>query len=297
MLELSFVNLYLIFAGLMGASAAMAAVWVATGVSAFRAYVYAALDARITELNGGQPVSRRASLVGHGRRFALSVINPFAGMRDDTITWAREMQRQARLTHDESTRRLSYVLVMSQGRTVGHVDSSRTSSEPLESIAERRGLAASRQLVNAIEAAPTMDALRAVMRGYHRRVSAILVKALHDQRTRRLCTPIGARLLDFGGRGTVLGLLLSLFLSTGGNIDQTMTRTGALTMVGGALGLTMFAASMIRTVVQVDGIAEWTVLRLAGKSPEVFAALLPLVLAGLMYGTWYCSTALQSLLG
>lgn len=267
--------------------------WKCSGADAFNSLRIAETDRAIIRVVGRR-ISKKESLKGRFRQTAASMfsINPIAGLKDDTATWAFGVHQQADSIDDAEDRKLLYNafaacpepgLDQAVATGIGRRAEDRADRE-LERIS-----------VGLLESSD-VEQIRMVVRPrvVFEMNARILRRALQD---REFCNHVLRQLfllIDYAGRGTSVGLLVTA-LTMPSTIDDAVQRAGYLTLVGGTLGASVFVGKMFQAVAQAateEG-NHSPVARFVAGHPWCTVAIFTVVL-GIMYAAVIVSPLLST---
>jgi hypothetical protein len=137
------------------------------------------------------------------------------------------------------------------------------------------------EIVERASRARDIAELRSLSREEDRIRFALLWTAVRDSEASMLWRPLGAKLLDFVGRGTAAGLLVAALLQ-GNDTATLMNRIAIMTVIGAALGSLIFVAMAAHTLFRIraarTGDGKGTAKRHAIGAAAAVPTLITLVL-------------------
>ncbi len=245
--------------------------WVGSGAAALHGSFTRAVASRIGEIVPGG-ATRGKVFAARAKQTVAASFAPWKAARTPDIEWARHVTKSAGDLMDPDDRHALYELL-------GEMSGSR--DRALAFLHRKEPDWVNHEIVERASRARDIAELRSLSREKDRIRFALLWTAVRDNEASLLWRPLGAKLLDFVGRGTAAGLLLAA-LFQGDDTATLMNRIAIMTVIGAAFGSLIFVAMAAHALFRIraarTGAEKWTAKRHAIGAAAAVPTLITLVL-------------------
>ncbi|WP_432004591.1 hypothetical protein [Streptomyces parvus] len=244
--------------------------WVGSGATALHGSFTEAAALRIGEIVPGG-ATRGKVLAARAKQTIVASFAPWKAAGTPDIKWARDMTKSADHAMGPEDRHALYELL-------GEMSGSR--DRALAFLHGKEPEWVNHEIVERASLARDITELRSLAREKDRIRVTLLWTAVRDDEASLLWRPLGAKLLDFVGRGTAAGLLLAALIQ-GDDTATLMNRIAIMTVIGAAFGSLIFVAMAAHTLLRIraarTGDGKWTAKRHAIGAAAAVPTMITLV--------------------